>query len=250
MNLEIFKNEEFGEVRTATVNNKPYVCLSDVCKILEIKNVSQCKERLNQKGICITDTLTAGGKQQMIFINESNLYKVIFQSRKSEAEKFTDWVTNDVLPSIRKHGMYATDELLDNPDFAIKILEQLKLEREEKNRLQVACNEMKPKALFAEGVETAHTSILVGDMAKILKQNGVDTGQNRFFEYLRQNGYLCNKKGDMYNIPTQKSMNMGLFEVKERTINEPNGAVRITKTPKITGKGQVYFINKFIGSEV
>lgn len=122
----------------------------------------------------------------------------------------------------------------------------LKIAENRLNTLQVAYDEMKPKALFAEAVETAHTSILVGDMAKILKQNGVDTGQNRFFEYLRQNGYLCNKKGDMYNMPTQKSMNLELFEVKERTINEPNGAVRITKTPKITGKGQIYFINKLV----
>lgn len=124
----------------------------------------------------------------------------------------------------------------------------LKIAENKINTLQIACNEMKPKALFANAVETAHTSILVGDLAKLIKQNGVEIGQNRLFKWLRDNEYLCSKRGDMFNMPTQKSMNLQLFEIKERTINEPNGAVRITKVPKVTGKGQVYFINKFLKS--
>lgn len=125
----------------------------------------------------------------------------------------------------------------------------LKIAENKINTLQIAYNEMKPKALFADAVETAHTSILIGDMAKILKQNGIDIGQNRLFQWLRENGFLCNKKGDMFNMPTQKAMNLELFEVKERTINDPNGSIRITKTPKITGKGQIYFVNKFLTLE-
>ena len=157
--LQIFNNKEFGKIRTTEINSNAYVCLADVCKILDIKNARDCKTRLNQDGVVTTDTLTKGGKQQLTFINESNLYKVIFQSRKPEAEKFTEWVTNEVLPSIRKNGMYATDELLDNPDLAIKIFEQLKQEREQKNLLQVEnekqsqiIGELKPKADYTDKI--------------------------------------------------------------------------------------------------
>ena len=163
--LRIFSNKEFGEIRTTEVNKQPYVCLADVCKILEIKNPSDCKSRLNLKGIVITDTLTKGGKQQMTFINESNLYKVIFQSRKPGAEQFTEWVTNEVLPSIRKNGMYATNELLDNPDLAIKVFEQLKQEREEKKLLQLENNrkdqligELKPKADYTDKILNSNSN--------------------------------------------------------------------------------------------
>lgn len=250
MNLEIFKNEEFGEIRTIQLDNKPYMCLADVCKILDLDQVSRVKSRLNQDGVTISKVIDSLGREQdATFINESNLYKVIFQSRKPEAERFTDWVTNEVLPSIRKHGMYATDELIDNPDFAIKVLEQLKAEREEKRLLQSKIDEQKPKVLFADAVESSHTSILVGDLAKLIKQNGHDIGQNRLFEWLRSNDYLI-KSGERKNMPTQTAMDMGLFEIKERTISDPNGVTRITKTTKVTGKGQQYFINKFLGENL
>ena len=161
------------------------------------------------------------------------------------AKKFKRWVTSEVLPTIRKHGMYATDELLNNPDFAIQAFTALKDERARRKELEAKVKAAQPKILFADAVETSHTSILVGDLAKLLNQNGVDIGQKRLFNYMRENGYLI-KSGASKNMPTQKSMDMELFEVKERTINNPDGSVRITKTTKVTGKGQTYFINKFL----
>lgn len=152
-----------------------------------------------------------------------------------------------------KNGMYATDELLNNPDLAIKVFEQLKQEREEKKKLQLenakqkkVLEDQKPKVLFANSVETAKTSILVGELAKIIKQNGHDIGQNRFFEWLRNNNYLISRKGIDYNMPTQKAMELGLFEIKETSITHADGHISVNKTPKVTGKGQVYFISKFL----
>lgn len=246
--LQIFKKSEFGEIRVQTQNNETWFCLSDLCRILEISNPADVKKRLSQKGIDSIDTLTNGGNQSLVYVNESNLYKVIFQSRKPEAEKFTEWVTSEVLPSIRKHGLYATEELLNDPDLAIKAFTALKEERERNKALTAKISEDKPKVLFADAVETAQTSILVGDLAKLIKQNGYDIGQNRLFKWLRSNDYLI-KSGERQNMPTQTAMNQGLFEVKERTLVNPDGSVRITKTPKVTGKGQVYFINLFLGKK-
>lgn len=244
--LKIFENSEFGEVRTVVVNNEPMFCLADVCRVLEITNSGNVKARLNQKGIHTIDTLTAGGKQEMTFINESNLYKAIFQSRKPEAEKFSDWVTSDVLPSIRKHGMYAKEELLDNPDLLISVAQELKTEREKNKALAEDNQRMKPKEIFADAVTTSKTSILIGELAKILNQNGYDTGEKRLFAWLRNNGYLIKRKGTDYNAPTQRSMGLGLFEVKETTVTHADGHVTVNKTTKVTGKGQQYFINKFL----
>ena len=183
----------------------------------------------------------------LTIINESGLYALIFGSKLESAKRFKHWVTSEVLPSIRKHGVYAVDELLDNPDMAIKAFTALKEERE-KNRLLQADNErMKPKEIFADAVATSHTSILIGDLAKLLKQNGVETGQKRLFNWMRENGYLIKRNGVDRNMPTQKAMEMGLFEVKESTVNNPDGSVRINRTTKVTGKGQQYFINKFLG---
>ncbi len=153
---------------------------------------------------------------------------------------------DEVLPSIRKHGMYATDELINNPDIAIAAFTALKEERAKVAALETKAEQDKPKVLFANAVETAKTSILIGDLAKILKQNGVDTGQKRLFEQLRQEGFLI-KGGTSHNMPTQRSMEMGLFEVKESTINNPDGSVRINRTTKVTGKGQTYFVNRYLG---
>lgn len=226
---------------------KELLTLSDVCKALELTQPSKVKERLNEKGVNTIPTLTAGGIQNLLYINESNLYKTIFQSRKDSAEKFTDWVTTEVLPSIRKHGVYAVDELLNNPELAIKAFTALKEERAKNKTLQKENDRMRPKEVFADAVATSHTSILIGDLAKLLKQNGVDIGQKRLFIWMRDNGYLIKRKGSDWNMPTQKSMELGLFEVKESTINNPDGSVRINKTTKVTGKGQQYFINKFLG---
>lgn len=243
-NLQIFKNEKFGEIRTVEINNIPFVCLADVCKILEIKNISDCKGRLKQDGVVTNEVIdNLGRKQQATFINESNLYKVIFQSRKPEAEEFTEWVTNEVLPSIRKNGGYISgQETLSDDELIQKALlvATNKLKEREKQ-----LEEQRPKVLFANSVETSTTSILIGDLAKLIKQNGHDIGQNRLFKWLRENGYLI-KSGERRNMPTQMSMDLGLFEVKERTVNNPDGSIRITKTTKVSGKGQVYFVNKFL----
>lgn len=251
MNLQIFNNAEFGSVRTAVVDDEPMFCLADVCKALEIKNVSDCKSRLRQKGIVTTDTLTNGGKQKMIFIDESNLYKTIFQSRKDSAERFTDWVTSEVLPSIRKNGGYiAGQETMTDDELLAKALMVANNKIAERDRIiehQKAKIEYdRPKTIFADAVATSNTSILVGDLAKIICQNGVQIGQKRLFAWLRENGYLM-KNGSSYNMPIQRYVQQGLFEVKERSIQNPDGSVRITITPKITGKGQLYFVNKFLG---
>lgn len=255
-NIQVFNNKEFGEIRAVQINNTPYFNLKDICRILDIKNSSDAKTRLSQDGVATTEVGVQTGiksdgtpaiqKVQATFINESNLYKLIFQSRKAEAEKFTEWVTSEVLPNIRKFGMYAKDELLDNPDLLLDVITKYKEEREKTKLLEEQIQQDKPKVLFADAVSASHTSILIGDLAKLLKQNGYDTGQKRLFEELRNEGYLIKQKGDSYNMPTQKSMNLELFEVKETTINNPDGSIRITKTPKVTGKGQQYFINMFL----
>ena len=161
-------------------------------------------------------------------------------------------MTSEVLPAIRKHGAYATETTIDNilkdPDFGIKLLNQLKEERQRVSELKARNEEMRPKEIFADAVSASHTSILIGDLAKLIKQNGYDIGQKRLFQWLRDHGYLI-KDGSSKNMPTQKAMDLLLFEVKERTINNPDGSIRVTKTTKVTGKGQVYFINKFVKEE-
>ena len=218
-------------------------------------NSRQAKTRLSKDGVIINDVGVQTGIKsdgtpalqtvKATFVNESNLYKLIFQSRKKEAENFTEWVTSEVLPDIRKHGMYAKDELLDNPDLLLDVITKYKEEKERNKELEDKITEDKPKVIFAEAVSASHTSILIGELAKILRQNGVNTGQNRLFETLRNKGFLM-KEGASKNMPTQRAMEMGLFEIKETTISNPDGSIRVTKTPKVTGKGQQYFINMFL----
>lgn len=251
MDLQIFNNEEFGEIRTVTKDNEPMFCLADVCKALEIANVGNVRQRLSAKGIRIMDTHTKGGTQKMTFINEANLYKTIFQSRKDSAERFTDWVTSEFLPSIRKNGGYiAGQETMTDDELLAKALMVANNKIAERDRIiehQKAKIEYdRPKTIFADAVATSNTSILVGDLAKIICQNGVQIGQKRLFAWLRENGYLM-KNGSSYNMPIQRYVQQGLFEVKERSIQNPDGSVRITITPKVTGKGQLYFVNKFLG---
>lgn len=260
--LQIFNSEEFGEIRTITKDNEPMFCLADVCKALEIGNVSQLKTRLKQDGVITNEVGVQTGVKadgtpaiQMIkmnFINESNLYKVIFQSRKESAERFTDWVTSEVLPSIRKNGGYiAGQETLSDEELlsrALLVAHNKIAERDaiiERQQQKIEAD--KPKTIFADAVSTSHTSILIGDLAKLICQNGVQIGQKRLFEWLRQNGYLI-KNGSSKNMPTQKSLDLGLFEIKESTVQNPDGSVRITRTPKCSGKGQIYFVNKFLNA--
>lgn len=242
--LQVF-NFGITQVRTVNKDGQPWFVLKDVCEILAVGNPSQVKTRLDDGVISnevIPDAL--GRPQETTIINEDGLYDVILESRKPEARAFRKWVTGDVLPKIRKTGMYATDELLDNPDLLIKVATQLKQEREEKKLLQAQIALDKPKVIFADALETSNNSILIGELAKLLKQNGISMGQNRLFECLRQEGFL-GRKGEYHNLPTQRSMELKLFEIKTRTINNPDGSLRTTKTTKVTGKGQIYFINKF-----
>ena len=247
-NIQIF-NYNSVEVRTIQNDGEPWFVLKDVCNVLHIGNSRDVVARLDQdeKGVGQIDTL--GGKQEMTIINESGLYNVILRSDKPEAKPFRKWVTSVVLPTIRRHGMYATpdtvEKMLADPDTAIKLLTTLKEERAARLALEAQAEADKPKVLFADAVSASHTSILVGDLAKLLRQNGVEIGQNRLFSFLREKGYLCSQ-GERYNLPTQRSMDRGWFQVKETTINQPNGSVRITRTVKVTGKGQQYFINLFL----
>lgn len=248
--LQIFNSEEFGEIRTITKDDEPMFCLADVCKALEISNVGNVKQRLSEKGIHTADTPTKGGLQKMIFINESNLYKTIFQSRKESAERFTDWVTSEVLPSIRKNGGYiAGQETLSDEELMAKALLVAHNKIAERDKIieqkQAKIEQMKPKEIFADAVAASHTSILVGDLAKLICQNGYQIGQKRLFDWLRENNFLI-KYGSSRNMPQQRFVEQGLFEIKESNLVNPDGSVRITKTTKVTGKGQVYFVNKFL----
>ena len=250
--LKIFNSKEFGEIRTVTVNNEPMFCLADVCKALEITHVTDVKNRLNKDGVGSTEVIDSlGRKQNATFINESNLYKTIFQSRKESAERFTEWVTSEVLPSIRKNGGYiAGQETLSDDELMAKALMVAQNKIAERDRIisekQERIEKMRPKEIFADAVASSHTSILIGDLAKLICQNGYQIGQKRMFEWLRNNGYLI-KYGAENNMPVQRYVEQGLFEIKESNVQNPDGSVRITRTTKVTGKGQVYFVNKFIG---
>lgn len=246
-NVQIFENKEFGSVRTVTINSEPWFVGKDIAVALGyIDTFGALKKHVDNedKQNCQNDSFES--PRGMTVINESGLYALIFGSKLETAKKFKHWVTSEVLPSIRKHGVYAVDELLNNPDMAIKAFTALKEEREKNKKLQIENKRMQPKEIFADAVAASHTTILIGDLAKLLKQNGVETGQKRLFEWLRENGYLIKRKGTDWNMPTQKSMELGLLEVKESAINNPDGSVRINKTTKVTGKGQQYFINKFL----
>ena len=180
------------------------------------------------------------------YIPENIFYKLCMKADNEVARKFQDRVCDEILPSIRKYGMYATDELLDNPDLIIKMATRLKEEKAKNKELEDKMKENKPKIIFADSVETSKNTILIGELAKIIKQNGVDIGQKRLFTWLRDNGFLIKREGTDYNMPTQKSMELELFEIKETAVTHSDGHISINKTPKVTGKGQVYFINKFL----
>lgn len=248
--LKIFENAEFGQVRTVTIDNEPWFVGKDVAEALgyaKARNaIASHVSDEDKKDAPIQGT--PGGTQTMTMINESGLYALIFGSKLEAAKRFKHWVTSEVLPAIRKHGAYAVDELLNNPDMAIKAFTALKEERERNELLQADNARMKPKEIFADAVSASKQSILIGELAKLLKQNGYDTGEKRLFTYLRDNGYLIRRKGTDYNAPTQRSMEMGLFEVKETAVTHSDGHTTINKTTKITGKGQQYFINKFLAN--
>src|SRR5690625_471794 len=247
---QLTKMFEGKELTIIEKGNEPHFLLRDVCNILGIGHVATVRKRLEDDVVSnypIKHRL--GRTQQATFVNEDGLYDVILDSRKPEAKKLRKWITSEVIPSIRKHGAYMTpekiEEVLLSPDTLIKLATNLKEEQEKRKQAERLIEEQKPKVLFADAVETSRSSVLVGELAKLIKQNGYNIGQNRLFEWLRNNGYLM-KRGQSRNLPTQKSMDLELFEVKKRTINNPDGSIRTTSTPMVTGKGQVYFIDKFL----
>lgn len=249
-NLKIFESAEFGQVRTVTINGVPYLVGKDVADKLGYQNGSRDIDRhVDEEDK--TDVVIYDGRQnrKMVVINESGLYSLVLSSKLPNAKKFKRWVTSEVLPSIRKHGAYMTDDTLEkaltSPDFLIQLATNLKEEKEKRAKLEEEKKANAPKVLFADAVATSKTSILVGELAKILKQNGVDTGQKKLFEWLREQGYLM-KSGSSRNMPTQKSMNLGLFEIKETVVTHADGHTTVNKTTKVTGKGQQYFINKLL----
>lgn len=210
--IQIF-NYNSNEVRTIQRDGEPWFVLKDVCQVLGISHVKDTADRLDQDEVGQTEVIdNLGRKQTATIINESGLYNVILRSDKPEAKPFRKWVTTEVLPTIRKHGLYATpdtvEKMLEDPDTTIKLLQEIKSEREKRVALEAQAEVDKPKVLFADAVSASHTSILVGDLAKLLRQNGVDIGQNRLFHFLRENGYLCSN-GERYNLPTQRSMDRG-----------------------------------------
>ncbi len=251
--IQVF-NYNSKQVRTIQRDGEPWFVLKDVCDVLRMSNSRMAAERLDpdEKGVSQIDTL--GGKQEMTVINESGLYNVILRSDKPEAKPFRKWVTSEVLPTIRKHGAYMTPETLEqvilNPDTMIQLCQQLKEEQEKRMQLEQKVTEDHPKVLFADSVAASSSTILIGELAKLIRQNGVDIGQNRLFTWMRDNGFLISRKGADYNMPTQRSMELGLFKIKETAITHSDGTTSVTKTVKVTGKGQQYFINKFLGETV
>ena len=250
--LQIFSSEEFGKVRVVERNGEPWFVGKDVAEALGYSNTRDAlykhvKDFHKTDGVAIRDAL--GREQNTVIIDEAGLYSLVMRAKTERAEAFQEWVTSEVLPAIRKHGGYLTpnkiEEVLTDPDTIIKLATTLKEERAARMQAELKLEEAQPKVLFADAVSASKTSILIGDMAKLLKQNGHDIGQKRLFQWLRENGYLIKRPGADYNSPTQWAMEKELFEIKETTVSHADGHILITKTTKVTGKGQVYFVNLF-----
>lgn len=253
-NLQIFTNQEFGQIRTIKQNGQPWFVGKDVAQALGYSQTAKAvREHVkdNHKGMSILDT--PGGKQETTIIDEAGLYSLVMRAKTEKAEAFQEWVTGEVLPAIRKHGGYLTadkiEQALTDPDTIIKLATTLKEERAARQQAEANLQAAKPKVLFADAVSASDSTILIGDLAKILKQNGYNTGQKRLFQWLRDNGYLIKRQGADYNSPTQRSMELGLFRVKETPIIHADGHVTVNKTVKVTPKAQIYFANKFLGGK-
>lgn len=265
MNESQLFNFKGQQVRTVTINDEPYFVGKDVADILGYKDLSralnQHVEKENRKSLSLKasgdlyPSLWEGKNDfsNKIVINEAGVYDLIFDSQLPKAHEFKHWVTSEVLPAIRKHGAYMTPQTIEkallDPDTIINLATQLKKEQKQRKQLQAENEQMKPKALFADAVATSNSSILIGQLAKILRQNGVNIGQNRLFAWMRKNGYL-GTRGSNRNVPTQRSMELGLFKTKETVINHSDGHTTVNITTKVTGKGQRYFINKFLNAPV
>ena len=254
--IQVFNSEQFGSIRTAGTADNPMFCLADVCQAIGITNARNVKSRLDEEDVHLVDTPTAGGTQQITFVTESGLYDVIIRSDSEQAKPFRKWVTSDVLPSIRKHGMYATEatveSMLNDPENAILMLQAYQKERKERlaaqqqvEKLEAQAIEDKPKIIYADAVKGSTSACLIGELAKMIAQNGYPIGEKRLFQWLRDNHYLCSY-GERFNQPYQQYIEQGLFTMKQNVFSV-DGEMRTRNTTKVTGKGQIYFINKFIG---
>ena len=250
-NVQIFSNEEFGRIRTVAIEGEPWFVGKDVAERLGYKEPTKAaREKVDEEDRGVSKIDTPSGVQEMTIINESGLYSLVLSSKLPRAKAFKRWITSEVIPSIRKRGVYATpqtaEQMLKDPDVMIRALQELKAERQKRQQLEQKQKEDAPKVIFADAVAASQTSILVGDLAKLICQNGVQIGQTRLFSWMRANGFLMNRAGLSYNMPTQRAMEAGLFEIKESTFVHSDGRIGIVKTPKVTGKGQQYFINRFL----
>lgn len=245
--IQIFENPEFGKVRVVEVAGEPWFVGKDVAEILgysKARNAIAAHVDNSDKALAPIQGGCSTGTQNTTIINESGIYSLVLSSKLPSAQKFKHWVTSEVIPSIRKHGGYiAGQNEMSDMELLSRALLLVKNQLDDRNR---QIEEMQPKVIFADAVETSSTSVLIGDFAKLLKQNGIDIGQTRLFEWLRNNGYLMRVKGERRNMPTQRSMEMKLFEIKESVIEHKDGHLTIIRTPKVTGKGQIYFANKFL----
>ncbi len=241
-------------IRTLVINDEPYFIGKGVAEVLGYTNTQKAiRDHVDAEDKLTERIVLSGQNRDVIVINESGLYSLILSSKLPEAKRFKRWVTSEVLPAIRKHGAYATaptiDKILSDPDYGIQLLQTLKEEREKRIELEEQNTKMLPKAVFADAVATSDKTILIGDLAKLIRQNGPKVGQKRLFEWMRENGFLIKRRGADWNSPTQRAMEMELFEIKETAITHSDGHVTISKTTKVTGKGQVYFVNRFLSSE-
>lgn len=260
--MQVFSNPEFGSIRTIEENGNVLFSATDTARALGYSNPRDAISR-HCKGVVKRDAWVQTGEKadgtpaaratEMSFIPESDIYRLVFGSKLPTAEKFTDWVTDEVLPSIRRNGAYMTPEVIErtltDPDYIIQLATTLKEEQQKRKALEQQAAADRPKVLFADAVSASHTSILVGELAKLLRQNGVNIGQNRLFAWLRDNGYLIRRTGTDYNMPTQRAMEMGLFSIKETAISRSDGSVTVSKTVKVTGRGQTYFVDRFLGGQ-
>jgi len=249
--IQIFENDRFGEVRVTEIEGKTYFVGNDIAKALGYERPTKAIQD-HCKGVLKWDILTNGGIQEMSVIPEGDIYRLAAKSQLPGAEDFESWIFDEVLPSVRKHGGYLTpaktEELLMNPDLIIQMATSLKDERQKRLEAETKVREQAPKVLFADAVATSNKSVLVSELAKILRQNGIEMGQNRLFTWLRENGYLCSK-GEYYNQPSQKAMELGLFEIKKTSIIKPDGSILVTVTTKVNGRGQIYFVDKFLSGK-
>lgn len=246
--LQQFTSAQFGDIRALSIDGDPWFVGKDIAERLGYTNpLKAIRDHVDPEDKGVNEMDTPGGRQPLVVINESGLYSLVLSSKLPSAKAFKRWVTHDVIPTIRKTGGYVNDTSAFVNAYFPELNETQKsvigTMLDESRRMGQQLKEQAPKVLFADAVSASSTSILIGELAKLIKQNGVEIGQNRLFRWLRENGFLMRD-----NMPTQYAMERGLFVVTERTINNPDGSVRITRTTKVTGKGQTYFINRFLAA--